>query len=92
MKDYGVDIAKLSTNSARELWHSRLERLSPERAVSLDGWVGEFFSKQNPLWQRYGIVKPSGHSDAMTVLNSGGTRAQMGRIWLRTSRRGVGES
>lgn len=42
-------------------------------------WHGDFFAKSNPLWRELGIVKP-GKSGKLTVINTGGARAECGRV------------
>lgn len=80
MKDYGTDIAKLGPSKAKEEWKGHLALLGPHEAFQDGSWSGDFFSKENPLWQRYGVVKPSGPTGKLNVVNNGGARAQTGRL------------
>ena len=83
MKDYGVDIGKLGPSSAKERWRLKLSLLSQDAQVSIGDWTGDLLSKRNPLWLRYGMVKLSGTGGTLNVLNTGGARAQAGRLLRR---------
>lgn len=80
MKDYGTDIAKLGASKAKDEWRRCLTRLAPSAENSRSDWRGDFFDKKNPLWLEYGIVKPSGPTGRLNVVNTGGARSQMGRL------------
>jgi len=78
MRDFSDDIGRMGRSKAIEWWKFHLQALRPGIEVSFDHWDGDFFAKDNPLWQRVGIVRPSIRT--VTVSNTGGARAAMGKI------------
>ena len=80
MRDYNQDLARLGASRANKLWNARLERLSDASSYRMGKWSGDFFDKLNPLWTATGIVKPSRTAGKLTVMNTGGARAECGRI------------
>jgi hypothetical protein len=80
MRDYGVIRPKLGTAEAKRVWQDKLTRLAVTEEYTVDGWYGELFSKQNPLWRRVGVVKPSRDGRSVTTLNTGAARSECGRI------------
>jgi DNA-sulfur modification-associated len=46
-----------------------------------DGWEGDFFDRENPLWQRIGVLQRTS-TGRLTVSNTRQTREQAGRVLL----------
>jgi hypothetical protein len=80
MRDFNESITKEGLKKAIPEWANKLERFSPEHTYKLDKWSGDFFAKDNPLWQKTGIVKPGKDGRRLTVLNTGAVRSECGRI------------
>jgi hypothetical protein len=80
MAEFNEDILKLGTMKATSVWRKKLEKLSSKNSYKLGSWKGDLFDKKNPLWQRVGIVKPSKTAGSLTVINTGGARAESGRV------------
>jgi hypothetical protein len=78
MIDFRDEAAKSGIARASSNWKKRLSRLSVP--YNYDGWRGDLFSKDNPLWQAAGVLKPSPQSSRLSISNTGATRAQTGRI------------
>lgn len=95
MKDYNSDLAKFGRDRARKRWAERLARLSPNHTYSGESdFVGDYLSKQNPLWQDLGITRYDPDRRRITVANTGGARARAGRElrhYLKTSSDGFDE-
>lgn len=81
MKDYGASLASLgTTKKARDEWVRKITRLSSRNQYVMANWRGDFFAKRNPLWQEVGVVKRGRDGARLTVLNTGGARAECGRV------------
>jgi hypothetical protein len=80
MREYLSSLPRLGSTEATRIWKEKLTRLGAARQYSIEGWTGEFFSKQNPLWLRVGVVKPSRDGRSLTTLNTGAARSECGRI------------
>ncbi len=80
MSDYALDLGRMGRRQGQEAWSERLARLSPSVLFHSGPWRGDFFSKHNPLWLRYGIMKEDPDTGRITTFNSGGTRARAARI------------
>lgn len=80
MRDYNADLATLGPSSAKSQWTQKLAALSHTKTYAMNGWTGDLFEKRNPLWQAVGVVKPSKSGSGLTVLNTGGARAQCARV------------
>jgi len=81
MKDFNAAIPELGVEGAKNRWRKNLEQLSSNKAYSFrGGWQGDFFAKNNPLWQHVGVVKPGRDSNKLTVLNTGSARSQCMRV------------
>ena len=83
MQDYSLDRAKLGHAKARRQWEDKLSLLSPSQLFETDGWEGDFFAQENPLWLDVGIVQVRPDTNTRTVANNGGTRTRAG-LALRT--------
>jgi hypothetical protein len=80
MKDYSDDLGKLGRDKARIEWSRRLAKLSPDYTYhGENGFVGDYLSKQNPLWEKLEITRYVPGRTSITVANTGGTRARAGR-------------
>jgi hypothetical protein len=80
MKDFRRDLTSDGIHVATDKWKQRLQALSAAKTYSLANWSGDLFDKENPLWQRAGVVKPGRDSSKKTVTNTGAGRAVCGRI------------
>ena len=80
MAPYNASISKLGTRAARSQWIANLSRLGPNVQYRFDDWRGDFFDKNNPLWQRVGVAKPNPKSQRLTVLNTGSAQSTCGRV------------
>lgn len=80
MRDFNNDLATLGKSAATAEWTQKLAALGANKIYTMGRWTGDFFEKRNPLWQAVGVVKPSKGGSGLTVLNTGGARAQCGRI------------
>lgn len=79
MRDYNTTIGKRGLANSRRIWREKLQRLSSSREYTLDSWSGDFFSKENPIWEFEGVIKHRSN-DKITVLNTGAARAKCGQI------------
>ena len=79
MQDFSRDLALLGSIEARTLWKDRLLKLSPTSVYKRGDWMGDFLSKNNPLWAEVGITQENPETHRITVVNTGGARAQAGR-------------
>lgn len=81
MKDFNAAIPQLGMEGAKRQWLEKLEQLSSNKVYSFGGqWGGDFFEKNNPLWQHVGVVKPGIDGSKLTVLNTGAARSQCMRV------------
>ncbi|MBL8599942.1 MAG: hypothetical protein JNL14_19570 [Devosia sp.] len=80
MKLYNLDLAEQGTKKARSRWRERLLRIASTTEFRMGRWKGDFFDKRNPLWLKAGVEKPSKDGKSLTVINTGATRAECGRI------------
>jgi hypothetical protein len=80
MAPYNTAISKLGARVARLQWKVNLSRLGPSVQYTFEGWRGDLFEKNNPLWQQIGVVKPSRISKRLTVVNTGGAQSACGRV------------
>jgi hypothetical protein len=80
MGEFNDAISTIGMIEATKEWRIKLEKLAPGRRYSLRGWAGDIFEKQNPLWQRVGVVKPGRDGTRLTVLNTGAARSECGRV------------
>jgi hypothetical protein len=80
MRQYNEDLAKRGTSQANKEWDQRLKMLLPTPTYRYGKWSGDLFSKSNPLWQAVGVVKPGRADGKLTVVNTGGARAECGRV------------
>ena len=85
MADFREDIPETGIERAANRWRQRLSRLTHKYRFCK--WKGDLFSRENPLWQTVGVLKPRANSERLTLSNTGATRAECGRIL-----RGVVES
>jgi hypothetical protein len=77
MRRFRDEVTKSGMNRAISEWKRRLARL--RHPVSHGRWTGDIFSRDNPLWQAIGVLKPTPNSDRLTVTNTGGTRSEVGK-------------
>lgn len=77
-RDFMDDLPKLGSSEANRIWDLKLDRLAEGREFTSGDWSGDLFAKENPLWTRLGILKPSNRLGYSQV-NNGATRAAMGR-------------
>jgi len=75
IKDFNLSVSQLGMSEAVEYWTDKLGRISSQNVFRDGNWSGDFFSKQNPLWIRLGVLKP-GLSDKLTVNNTRQARLQ----------------
>lgn len=80
MRNYNLDRAKQGSVKAEAFWDIRLRRLSPDTKYKLGRWSGDLFDRNNPLWVRSGIMRPSRDGRKLTITNTGASRAEAGRI------------
>lgn len=80
MRAYNEDLARRGPSQANREWEKRLKHLAQEPTYRFGKWSGDLFSKSNPLWQEVGIVKPGRTGGKLTVINTGGARAEAGRV------------
>lgn len=83
MRDYRLDVARLGLQSAHKRWAQKLQVFSPTYTASVGNWQGDFFSPDNPAWERSGIRKVHPDTGRATISNSGGTRVQAAKILRR---------
>jgi hypothetical protein len=83
MRDFNNDLARSGKQRALGEWKKKLGRLAASTIYTLNGWSGDLLAKDNPLWQRVGVVKPGKDAAKLTVLNTGAARSECGRV-LRT--------
>jgi hypothetical protein len=77
---YNSAISRYGTRVARSQWKEMLERLGPSVQYRIEGWRGDLFQKENPLWQKLGVTKPNPKTQKLTVVNTGGARSECGRV------------
>ena len=80
MQDFYGDVARLGITLATRAWIEKLSRLKSTQAYSLNGWTGDFFDRNNPLWLRIGLLKSTRTPGKNTFVNTGATRLEAGRI------------
>jgi hypothetical protein len=80
IKAYQGDISKLGSSAAERKWRERLPRLSASNEYSFEGWSGDLFDKENPFWQRVGILKPNRSRTGFSIVSNGATRSEAGRV------------
>jgi len=80
MSLYNSSLSDVGARVARQQWKGKLERFSSGFQYRFGDWRGDLFEKNNPLWQKLGVVKPSRKSQRLTVVNTGGARAECGRV------------
>jgi hypothetical protein len=80
MRQYNEDSGKMGPAAANKEWDRRLRLLLPSPTYRFGRWSGDLFSKTNPLWQAVGVVKPGRSQGKLTVVNTGGARAECGRV------------
>lgn len=80
LREYSGELAKLGTQRAMVTWGRKFERLSSLHVYRFTDWSGDLFDKENPLWLRVGVVKPSRDGRKLTVLNTGAARAECARV------------
>ena len=80
MRDFNDAISEAGLRRATKEWGVKLNRLAAHHKYSLVNWTGDLFEKQNPLWQRVGVVKPGRDGKKLTVLNTGAARSECGRV------------
>lgn len=80
MRQYNEDLARKGPTAANREWDRRLSLLLPTPNYRYGKWSGDLFSKSNPLWQTVGVVKPGRAEGRLTVVNTGGARAECGRV------------
>ncbi|MCJ7545342.1 MAG: DNA sulfur modification protein DndB [Deltaproteobacteria bacterium] len=80
MREFNDAIAEEGVQKAVADWQQKLQKLSSHVTYSLDRWSGDLFAKQNPLWQRVGVIKPGRDGKRLTVLNTGAARSGCGRV------------
>ena len=78
-RDFMTDLPKSGTTEASSKWDRLLQRLSRQTIYTEGNWQGDLFDKDNPLWRRVGVIKPSSRG-APSQVNTGSTRAVVGRI------------
>ena len=82
ISDFNTDVVKLGLSKATEKWRIILQKLDAAVEYQEGVWSGDFFEKANPLWTRFGIVKP-GVSGKPTVSNNRAARIQAMRALRR---------
>lgn len=67
--------------SASAAWKPRLDALGPQRQYNHADpkWRGDFFSRENPLWQEIGVLQQTKRG-GQAVSNVRQTRDQVGRV------------
>lgn len=80
MRQYNEDLAKMGPTAAAKHWDRQLSLLSVAPPYRYGRWSGDLFSKVNPLWQAVGVVKPGRSHGKLTVVNTGGSRSECGRV------------
>ena len=80
MRAYNEELARKGPVHANREWDRRIQYLARDAKYHYGKWSGDFFSKENPLWQAVGIVKPGRSGGKLTVINTGGARAEAGRV------------
>ena len=79
MRIYNEDLGKHGQSSTKSEWSHKLKMLAAVPPYKYGSWHGDLFAKSNPLWREIGVVKP-GNSGKLTVVNTGGARAECGRV------------
>ena len=77
-RDYMSDLPKLGTVAANSTWDHKLDRLADGKIYQFGAWSGDLFRKNNPLWIKLGVLRPSNRG-GFSQANNGATRAAMGR-------------
>lgn len=80
MRQYNVDLGRQGARVARDEWLSKLSLLSKDNVYTLGEWAGDLFDKNNPLWLRSGVTKPSKDGQSLTTTNTGATRSKCGKV------------
>lgn len=83
MRDYRLDVARLGLETAHGRWLERLQVISPTHVAHIGGWTGDFFSVDNPVWEKAGIRKVHPETGKATISNTGGTRVQTAKVLRR---------
>jgi hypothetical protein len=80
MGQFNSALGEKGLRNTADDWHAKMSRLSRDKKYSFGSWSGDLFEKQNPLWQRVGVVKPGKDGRKLTVLNTGAARSECGRV------------
>ena len=77
------DVGTSDLPTAVATWKSRLDRLAPDKPYVHPGsrWRGDFFSRDNPLWQEIGVLQQT-KSGGRAVSNVRQTRDQVGKTLI----------
>jgi hypothetical protein len=78
-RDFMAALPKSGTTQTSTQWDRLLQRLSSTNIYTDGDWHGDLFRKDNPLWSRVGVIKPSSRGTPSQV-NTGATRALVGRV------------
>ncbi len=77
MRRFLVDVASEGEEAAAKAWRPRLKPLAPGETYNHDnGWEGDFFDRENPLWADLGVLQTT-KSGGVTVSNTRQTRDQV---------------
>ena len=80
MREFNDDVSKMGASGALKEWEKKLSQFRNDTVYTLRSWSGDLFEKRNPLWTKVGVVKPGRDSSSLTVLNTGGARAECSRV------------
>jgi hypothetical protein len=80
MREFNDSIGRQGVKKATAQWQRKLQCLAADHVYKFGRWSGDFFAKDNPLWQRVGVVKPGRDGKTLTVLNTGAARGECGRV------------
>lgn len=80
MRDYNSDITRLGTSRAFTVWKEKLAYLNSDMRYQYGEWSGDFFDRDNPIWLQTGIMKPGRDIQRRTIVNTGASRIEAGRV------------
>ena len=82
IKLYQKDISQIGSNATERKWADRLSRLRQDFTYEFEEWSGDLFDKDNPFWQRVGILKPNRARTGFSIVSNGATRSEAGRVLI----------